>query len=259
VEPGPLAEDVRCPPTSSWWALETPLTLARCGSGRRPSGGRCGGGGAIGGEIAPPPPTQVFLNTARPDGHITSKQSKRGGGSDCRRSSMERCPPDSGSVATDRAPCSGVLICGRIGATAPTRSDGEISDRGQHMSRRGARECCLSRERLAPCGRGEAATSITTSEPSRTEGGLGTGTVSVRRPATPPDRRSRLSAPSPDPGYRIREVETRRGEAEGDGAAEDRCKGTEQAWRITARSYRVDLRRRGTSGASARSEKGVFT
>ena len=75
----------------------------------------------------------------------------------------------------------------------------------------------------------------------------------------PPDRRSRLSAPSPDPGYRIREVETRRGEAEGDGAAEDRCKGTEQAWRITARSYRVDLRRRGTSGASARSEKGVFT
>ena len=134
----------------------------------------------------------------------------------------------------------GVLICGRIGATAPTRSDGEISDRGQYMSRRGARECCLSRERLAPCSRGEAATSITASEPSRTEGGLGTGTVSVRRPATPPDRRSRLSAPSPDPGYRIREVETRRGEAEGDGAAEDRCKGTEYAWRI---NYKIGSRR----------------
>ena len=51
----------------------------------------------------------------------------------------------------------------------------------------------------------------------------------------PPDRRSRLSAPSPDPGYRIREVETRHGEAEGDGAAEDRCKGTEQAWRINCK------------------------
>ena len=62
-------EDAGSPPTSSWWALVTPMTLARRGSGRRLSGGRCGSGGAIGGEIAPPPPTEVFINTARTDGH----------------------------------------------------------------------------------------------------------------------------------------------------------------------------------------------
>ena len=28
------------PPTSSWWALETLLTLARCGSGKKPRGAR---------------------------------------------------------------------------------------------------------------------------------------------------------------------------------------------------------------------------
>ena len=49
------------PPTFSWWALETPLTLTRCGSWRRPSGGHCDGGGGIGGEIVPShPPSQVF-------------------------------------------------------------------------------------------------------------------------------------------------------------------------------------------------------
>jgi hypothetical protein len=29
----------RNPPTSSWWALETPVTLARCGSDKRSRGG----------------------------------------------------------------------------------------------------------------------------------------------------------------------------------------------------------------------------
>ena len=57
------------PPTSLWRELETPLTLARRGSGRRPSGGHGGGGGAIGGEIMQHPPSQVFFNTARPEGH----------------------------------------------------------------------------------------------------------------------------------------------------------------------------------------------
>jgi len=33
----------RMPSTSSWWALETPLILARRGSGKRPSGGHGGG------------------------------------------------------------------------------------------------------------------------------------------------------------------------------------------------------------------------
>ncbi len=72
VEPGLLAGDARCPPTSSWWALETPLNLARRGSGRGPSGEHGGGGCAIGGEIVQQPPSQVFLNTARPEGHQIS-------------------------------------------------------------------------------------------------------------------------------------------------------------------------------------------
>lgn len=46
------------PPTSSWWALETSLTLAQRGSGRRPCGGRCGGGCAFGGDIVQQPPPQ---------------------------------------------------------------------------------------------------------------------------------------------------------------------------------------------------------
>ena len=40
------------PPISSWCAMDIPVTLARRGSGRRPSGGRNGGGGRpIGEEI----------------------------------------------------------------------------------------------------------------------------------------------------------------------------------------------------------------
>ncbi len=73
MEPGLLAGDTKCPPTSSRWALETPLSLARRGSGRRSSGGHGGGGGAIGGEIVQQPPSHVFFNTARPDGHQISR------------------------------------------------------------------------------------------------------------------------------------------------------------------------------------------
>ena len=73
VEPRVLAEDARCPPTSSWCAMETLVIRARCGSGRRPSGGHGGGGGAIGGEIVPQPPSHVFFNIARPEGHQLSE------------------------------------------------------------------------------------------------------------------------------------------------------------------------------------------
>jgi hypothetical protein len=45
VDPGLLAGDVECSPTSSWWALETSLTLARRGTCMMPSGEQGGGGG----------------------------------------------------------------------------------------------------------------------------------------------------------------------------------------------------------------------
>jgi hypothetical protein len=74
-------------PTSSWWALETPSTLARCGLDRRPSGGYGGGGGAIGGEIVPQLPSHVIFNTARLEGHQISRIWKEleEGGSTARR------------------------------------------------------------------------------------------------------------------------------------------------------------------------------
>jgi len=59
------------PPTSSWWTLETPLTLARRGLGMRPGGGHGGGGGAIGGEIVQQPPSHVFFNNGREGHQIT--------------------------------------------------------------------------------------------------------------------------------------------------------------------------------------------
>ena len=51
------------------------MTLARCGSGRRPSEGRSGGdGGPIEKEIGqPPPPQPVLFNTARSDGPKNSE------------------------------------------------------------------------------------------------------------------------------------------------------------------------------------------
>ena len=52
-------------------------------SGKRLSGGRCGGGGVIGGEIAPLPPSHVSLDTARSDGHTNSEMRPRGGGLGC--------------------------------------------------------------------------------------------------------------------------------------------------------------------------------
>ena len=66
-----LEEDARCPFTSSRWALETPVTLARCGSDKRPTEGRNGGGGyRAEEEIGPPPPSPVSSDTSRSDGKL---------------------------------------------------------------------------------------------------------------------------------------------------------------------------------------------
>ena len=83
MDPKLLAGDARCSPTSSRWALSSPMTRTRLGCGRRLSGERCGGCGAIGGKIVPPPPTHVSLDTARSDKHKTSKMEERGGGPHC--------------------------------------------------------------------------------------------------------------------------------------------------------------------------------
>ncbi len=54
--------------------MVTPLTLARCGASKRPSGGRSGGGGyQIGEEIGPPPPSPVSSDTTRFDGKLSDR------------------------------------------------------------------------------------------------------------------------------------------------------------------------------------------
>jgi hypothetical protein len=70
VEPGLLAEDVRCSFTSSWWALITHVTRARLGYGRRLSGERSGDcGRPIGEEIGyRTRHYKCILDTARSDG-----------------------------------------------------------------------------------------------------------------------------------------------------------------------------------------------
>ena len=73
----------------------------------------------------------MSFDTARFDGHTTSKLLTREGGIDCRRSSEERCFVSERSAAKDRdLAVVGYETCGRIGATATTRSDGEKVGRG---------------------------------------------------------------------------------------------------------------------------------
>ena len=53
MEPGLLAGDARCSPTSLWGALESPLILTRRGTCKRSSGGQgCGGGAIVGRALA---------------------------------------------------------------------------------------------------------------------------------------------------------------------------------------------------------------
>ncbi len=68
-------------PTSSRWALETPITRARLGAGRRLSGERCGGCGMIGEEIVRQPPQPAFFNAGPgPTGTHTRKGVKNNSG-----------------------------------------------------------------------------------------------------------------------------------------------------------------------------------
>ena len=122
---------------------------------KRPSGVRCGGGGASGGEIAPNPPTHVSFDTARFNELMTSEMLMRGGGTDCWRCSEEHSMASERSATTNRDyAATGYETCGRIDATATTRHVGEKTDRGLTTFKKGARECCLLRERLTTRGRG---------------------------------------------------------------------------------------------------------
>ena len=75
MEPGLLAEDARCSPTSSWWALVTPVIRARLGFGTEAKRG------ALrrvlrdrGGDRAAHAATGVFLRQARSDGYPNSER-----------------------------------------------------------------------------------------------------------------------------------------------------------------------------------------
>ena len=56
------------------------MTLARLGSGRRPSGEHSDDGGPIEGGIGTQPPLHVFVNTARSDGPKNSEMLAGSGG-----------------------------------------------------------------------------------------------------------------------------------------------------------------------------------
>jgi len=75
VEPRLLAEDARCSPTSSWWALETPMIRARLGSGTE---AKRGGLRRVlrdwGEDRAAHAATGVLLRQARSDGYPNSEK-----------------------------------------------------------------------------------------------------------------------------------------------------------------------------------------
>ena len=124
VEPRLLEGDARCPPTSSWWALETPVTMARSGSGRRPSGGHGGGGGAIRGEIALQPPPPVFFKHPWSDKRIQNRIGVGGKRLDCSRAVRWSCLFGNWSAATDRAGQDSRHAAALV-PKAPTRANGE--------------------------------------------------------------------------------------------------------------------------------------
>ncbi len=90
-------------------------------------------GSSIEEEIAPPPPQQVFFNTARLEGHQNSGQRFRVEEDQIdSETARSRCAAAIWLAAADRSPAAaGYKIGGRLGATALTRSDGEISARGE--------------------------------------------------------------------------------------------------------------------------------
>jgi hypothetical protein len=139
MEPGTLAGDARCSPTSSWWALETLVTWAWLDPGKRPIEEHSGGGGTIGGEIGPPPPPQVSFDTVRYDGHKNSKRMlENGGGWSTVKGIIVETLPFSNRLATiDGGPTvAGYGSCGRFGT------------KGINPARRGAiekKKACKSR------------------------------------------------------------------------------------------------------------------
>ena len=131
----------KCSPISSWWALETLVTEAWLGAGRRRSGERGGGGGPIGGEIGPLPSPPLSFDTTRFDGRKNSdKILGRGGeGLPAKEVAWRRCLYFGNKSATIyRGPALASLgSCGRLGA------------KGIHPARWGAIE--KERSSKSPC------------------------------------------------------------------------------------------------------------
>ncbi len=142
------------------------------------------------------------------------RKGKCGGGLDWQRGRAARYLVVTMSAATDHSPAAmGHIYCGRLGETVPTRSDGQQSDRGIFMFMRGARECCFSKRRPSPRGRGEAATKHRGggSLPHR-EGSGDMRMRGLRRTMTPHQQLDRDQARLriPDPGTRSDKERSRR-------------------------------------------------
>ena len=112
------------PPTSSWWALETALTMARRGSGRRPIGGHGGGGDAVGVEIVQQPPPQPGLRGTR--SHECGRELEEGG-STARRHQEELLRWQ--QVGGCRTRWTGSRTTAATVPKVPYRPDGETSEK----------------------------------------------------------------------------------------------------------------------------------
>jgi hypothetical protein len=127
VERRLLAEDVGCPPTSSWWVLETPLTLARRGSSKRQSGARQRRRDRRR-DRAATTVSRVF-NTARHEGNHISGMRKEleEGGSTARREQGELLRWQ--QVGGCRTRWSGSRPAAATVPKLPYRPDGETSEK----------------------------------------------------------------------------------------------------------------------------------
>ena len=139
-EPATAEGVAGCPPTSSWWALKTPLTLARRGLERRSSGGQGGGGDTIGDRTAAAAigffhHQTLYIRLGREKGGAALQEkdlldvaaARLHGTAPSRRSLLALVWS---GIATTLRRGTGATVASGYGHKAPTRRDGESSDIG---------------------------------------------------------------------------------------------------------------------------------